>query len=81
MRTTLTLDEDVASRLKEASRKSGKSFKDVVNDSLRAGLDADKSNRPAKPFRVRARKLGLRPGISLDNIGEVLEQFEGPRYR
>lgn len=79
MRTTLTLDEDVAAQLKEVSQKSGKPFKQVVNEALRSGLDAQ-SVKP-KQFRVQARAMGLRPGLSLDNIGELLEHIEGPRYR
>lgn len=81
MRTTLTLDEDVAARLKCETRKSGKSFKQVVNEMLREGL----ATRPAKekipPFKVKARPMGLRPGLSYDCIGELLEQIEGPFYR
>jgi len=82
MRTTLTLDEDVAARLKSEARRSGRSFRDVVNDTLRRGFA---SRRPAgvrEPFRVAARDLGgLHPGLSLDNIGDLLEQIEGPLHR
>lgn len=81
MRTTLTLDDDVAAKLKAAARRSGRAFKDVVNETLRRGLV---TVRPAarQPFRVRTRSLGgLRPGLDIDNIGELLEQVEGPRHR
>jgi len=82
MRTTLTLDDDVAAKLKAETRRSGKSFKDVVNEYLRLGLYAKKTPPPGKPFRVEARDLGLlRPGLSLDNIGDLLEQLEGPVHR
>lgn len=79
-RTTLTLEDDVAARLREASRRSGRPLKAVVNDALRAGLDAERSGaRP--PFRVRARPMGLRAGIALDDISAVLERIEGPEHR
>lgn len=81
MRTTLTLDEDVAAKLKATARRTGRAFRDVVNETLRRGLMAA---RPAerRPFRVRTRSLGgLRPGLSLDNIGELLERVEGPHHR
>jgi hypothetical protein len=82
MRTTLTLDDDIAAKLKEETRRSGRSFKDVVNDYLRQGLYARTTHVEAEPFRVRARDMGaLRPGLSLDNIGELLEQIEGPVHR
>lgn len=82
MRTTLTLDDDVAAQLKAETRRSGRSLKDVVNEYLRLGLYAKKTQRPRRPFRVEARDLGaLRPGLSLDNVGDLLEQLEGPVHR
>lgn len=81
MRTTLTLDEDVAAKLTSLARRSGRAFRQAVNDALRRGLA-----RPAagarRPFAVQARDLGrLRSGLRLDNIGELLEQVEGPLHR
>ena len=82
MRTTLTLDPDVDAKLKALARRSGRSFRDVVNEMLRRGLNSPAARPATKPFRVRARDLGpLRPGMSLDNIGELLEQVEGPLHR
>ena len=81
MRTTLTLDDDVAAKLKTAARRSGRAFREVVNDTLRRGLLADAS-RPRAPFKTTVRDLGkLRPGLSLDNIGDVLERVEGPLHK
>ena len=80
MRTTLTLDEDVARKLNAEMRRFGKSFKETVNGCLRRGLNARRQMKPEKPFVVRARPLGLRPGLSYDNIGELLEQVEGPSH-
>ncbi len=81
MRTTLTLDEDVAAKLREVSRASGASFKTVVNEALRRGLNTPDRLRPLEPFVVHARPLRKRPGIQLDDIGELLEQIEGPAHR
>ena len=81
MRTTLTLDEDVAAKLQSETRRSGRSFREVVNDTLRRGL-AQRPAAPAPPFHVVARDLGdLLPGLSLDNISELLERIEGPTHR
>jgi hypothetical protein len=82
MRTTLTLDEDVAAKLRAAMRRSGKSLKATVNEFLRLGLNSKQERRGRKRFRVRARDLGrLKPGLSLDNVGDLLEQLEGPSSR
>ena len=83
MRTTLTLDEDLAARLKTEVRRTGKPFRTVVNECLRVGL-LNRHARPAREprFKIRARDLGqLRPGLSLDNIGDLLEIAEGPLHR
>jgi len=82
MRTTLTLDEDVAARLVELQHKLGVSFKDVVNRTLRQGLE-QQATRPRQPpkFTVKARKMGLRPGLNYDNVGELLEHIEGAAHR
>jgi hypothetical protein len=80
VRTTLSLDDDVARLLNKETRRSGSSFKEVVNHFLRLGLMTAK--RPArKPFVVTPRKLGLQPGLTYDNIEQVLETLEGPRHR
>jgi hypothetical protein len=81
MRTTLTLDDDVAAKLDADARRSGRSFKETVNHYLRLGLNARKQTKPAKPFKVQARAMGLRPGLSLDNIGELIERIEGPLHK
>ena len=80
MRTTLSLDEDVARLLDKESRKSGASFKEVVNRFLRLGLMAAKQP-PQKPFAVTPRKLGLPPGLSYDNVEQLLDALEGPAHK
>ena len=81
MRTTLTLDDDIAAKLRELRRDTGESLKAVVNRMLRAGLNARREQgQPKDPFHVPARDLGLRPGIRLDNVSELLEQLDGPGH-
>jgi hypothetical protein len=82
VRTTLTLDDDVASRLKAEVRRSGKPFKEVVNEQLRIALSSRGPGRkPQPPFQIRPRDLGaLRPGLSLDNVGALIEAAEGPAH-
>jgi hypothetical protein len=83
VRTTLTLDPDVASRLKAEVRRSGKPFKQIVNEALRLAFAKRSRHRgDLPPFEIRPRDLGaLRPGLSLDNVGDLLEAAEGPTHR
>jgi len=79
VRTTLSLDDDVASLLEKESRRSGASFKEVVNRVLRLGLMT--ANRPAhKPFVVKPRKLGLPSALTYDKIEQLVEHLEGPKH-
>lgn len=81
MRTTISLDDDVAAKLKAETRRSGRPFKQIVNDLLRLALNRPRSSHPREPFRIVPRDLGaLRPGLSLDNVSELLEQAEGPLH-
>ncbi len=79
-RTTLTLDDDVAAGLKRAVRATGRPFRSVVNDALRAGLEAEASQPPV-PFTVTPFDLGLREGFEIDSISELIERLEGPLHR
>jgi hypothetical protein len=82
MRTTLTLDDDVAAKLKAEQRRAGRTFREVVNDALRQGLASQRVAAQRRPFKIRARDLGdLKPGLSLDNVAELIERVEGPPYR
>jgi len=76
VRTTLTLDDDVASLLNKEVRKSGQPFKQVVNRFLRLGLT--QARQPArKPFVVKPMKLGL---PHFEKVEELLEYLEGPDH-
>ena len=75
MRTTLTLDPDVASLVEQHRQASALSLKQTINDLLRLGLIAAKQLSP-KPFVVKPRAMGLPLGMSYDNIGELLESLD-----
>lgn len=79
-RTTITLEDDVAERLLEESRRTGTSFKDVVNRAIRQGLDRQ-SGRRIEPFVVKARPMRAKPGIDFDDIEGLLDRIEGPYRR
>ncbi|HYV03939.1 MAG TPA: DUF2191 domain-containing protein [Blastocatellia bacterium] len=79
MRTTLTLDDDVAAKLRSETKKSGRPFKETVNHFLRLGLNARRDMKAVKPFKVRARPLGERPGLNYDDVWGLIEQIERDR--
>ena len=80
-RTTLTLDDDVSAGLELEARRSGESFRETVNRVIRRGLHPPEASRPGKRFRIKARDLGLRSGLSYDSIEDLLDQIEGPARR
>ncbi|MGH3664671.1 MAG: DUF2191 domain-containing protein [Egibacteraceae bacterium] len=82
MRTTLTLDDDVAVQLERLRARGDRPFKQLVNEVLRAGLArADREERgPAGPY-TRGVSLG-RPRLpDLDDVSEALAIAEGDDYR
>ena len=81
MRTTVTLDDDVAALLKREVRKSGMSFKGAVNHFLRRGMAHSGQQLVQKPFVVHPRPLGLPPGMSYDDVAQLLEDLEGPLHK
>lgn len=82
MRTTLTLDDDVAAKLKAESRRAGRPFREIVNETLRRGLVQRGASAPRQAFKITVRDLGdLRPGLSLDNVADLIEQVEGALHR
>ena len=81
MRTTLTLDDDVAAKLQTEARKAGQSFKETVNRLLRLALNTRREQPKMKPFKVRAWAMGVRPGLNFDKIEELLDHVEGPMRR
>jgi hypothetical protein len=81
VRTTLTLDDDVAVLVQEEVRRSGDSFKGTVNNLLRKGLTASRDPQPSKPFAVEPLFMGVNPGQNYDNIEALIEELEGPYHR
>jgi hypothetical protein len=80
MRTTLTIDDDLAGRLKQRARDLGVPFKEVVNRAIRAGLgEAAQTRRGAAP-RTVPHSFGFRPGIDLDKLGQLADELEAEAF-
>lgn len=76
MRTTVTLDDDVASAVTELRRKRGLGVSEAINQLARKGLTV---KPPQKAFRQRTARLALR--VDVTNVAEALELLDGPAAR
>jgi hypothetical protein len=74
MRTTVTLDSDVAAKLRQVTRERGISFKAAINDAVRSGLGG--AAPAARRYRVEARPMGVRPGVNLDKALRLAGELE-----
>lgn len=70
----MTLDQDVASKLRLLAHERGVSFKVALNDAVRAGLRGKGGS--ARPYTVPSRRMGVREGVDLDHTGRLLGELE-----
>jgi hypothetical protein len=71
MRTTLTLDNDVIDKAKAVAAKRRLTFRAVVNEALRIGLEEVEKSAIRRPYRTEPHAMGLRTGYNLDNVQDV----------
>jgi hypothetical protein len=82
MRTTLTLDNDVAAALERLRKSRDASLKDLVNEAMRRGLkEMTAPPKRREPFRTRSVDLGELLIPSIDDIAEVLAIIEGETFK
>jgi hypothetical protein len=74
VRTTVTLDDDIAELLKKRARERDVPFKRVLNEAIRAGLSG--GTPAAKPYRMKPRKLGVRPGVDVTRALQLAAELE-----
>jgi hypothetical protein len=78
MRTTITLDDDVAAALRRAAEERRVSWKTVTNEVLRAGLAATARTGRARRVRLRTAPVSLgRPLLSIDDVAAAIAVAEG----
>jgi hypothetical protein len=81
MRTTLTIDDDVAASLERLRKTRRASLKDLINEALRRGIrDMTARPKPREPFRTRTVDLG-EVLVPVDNVGEALAIAEGESFK
>jgi len=78
VRTTLSLDDDVAAQLEAWRAKRNLSLKQAVNSALRRGLNEISRPKARKPFRTKPIDMGPCRLPNVDNIWEVLDEVENP---
>jgi hypothetical protein len=82
MRTTLTIDDDVAAAIERRRHGLNHSLKQEVNELLRAGLIHVEEERPkARPFHVEPLDIGKPLVDNFDDISAVLAIAEGEGHR
>ena len=81
MRTTLTLDDDVASLIQKENRRAGEPLKQTINRVLRSGLAVETSPAKLPRFKVRARKIGVPSEWLGSSTQELLDRLDGPLAR
>lgn len=82
MRTTLTLEADVAARLEKLREQRDGSLKDLVNDLLRRGLEAvERGSEAREPYRIAPHDAGQCRIPDLDSLHHSLSIGEGEGYR
>ncbi len=79
MRTTLTLDSEIAERLRAEAALGRRSFKEIVNEALRRGLNLDQAER-AVPFRVIPHSSAILPGIDPGKLNQVADELEAAEF-
>jgi Ribbon-helix-helix protein, copG family len=81
MRTTLTIDDDVAVQLERLRRARDVSLRDVINDALRRGLrEINAKPKKREPFRTRSFNMGPFL-VNIDNVAEAIAYAEGEAYK
>jgi hypothetical protein len=76
VRTTATLDDDVAGKLRELAHRRCQPFKAVLNQVIRAGLGEAPVTYAAEPFVVEAYPCGLRPGVDARRFNQLVDELD-----
>lgn len=80
MRTTVTLESDVARLLDDHARRTRKSFKETLNAAVRMGLGRGSESAPARDFTIEARPLQLKAGLDTGRFNSLLDEMDADAF-
>lgn len=80
MRTTITLDDGLARRLKDEMRARGTGFRETLEETLKRGLANNEVNPKPGTFRVRAKPMRLKAGIDPCHMHDFETDLEMDRF-
>ena len=81
MRTTLTLDNDLAMHVKLLAHAERRSVKDLINDAIRRGIGmGGKPLTAPKRFRVQPKAAGFAPGVDPLKLNQLVDELESERF-
>ena len=80
MRTTVTLDPEAERLIRNAMRRTGQSFKEVLNQAVMKGLANDSVDSDDKPFVVSPRPMGLRGGLDAGRFNSLSDELAADAF-
>jgi hypothetical protein len=79
MRTTLTLEPQIAERLRQEAKLGKRSFKQIVNEALAQGLGLSAPS-PREPYRVKPHASAFLPGIDPAKLNQLADELEAGEF-
>jgi hypothetical protein len=76
MRTTVTLEPDLAKKLKALAHRRGLSFKQALNEVIRRGLTSPARQDAEARYTLQPHPSGFRPGIDQGKLNQLYDQLE-----
>jgi hypothetical protein len=80
MRTTLTIDDDLAAILERERSRKGVTFKEMVNTIIRRGLASEQVIPAPHTIRTRPHRFGFKPGVDLDKLNQLSDELESEAF-
>lgn len=79
MRTTLTIDSDVAERLRQEAASGRRSLKEIVNDCLRVGFGL-KEVKSRKKFQIQPHSSRYVPGVDRLKLNQLVDELDAETF-